>query len=215
MSKKFFTLIHGQSVHIAPGTKVVPQDAFSTMLDASEVIEHAKKDGEQYRAEVAEECEKIKEQAKKEGYEQGFAEWSKAIATLEEEVKQVRKDLEKTVIPVALKAARKILGRELETSETAIVDIVATSLKGVSQHKRITIWVNPKELEVIQGEKKKLQALFENLEVLSIKPRTDVQEGGCIIETESGIINAQLENQWMILENAFMKLIEKAGKVGK
>jgi type III secretion protein L len=212
VSKKFFSFIHGQTVTAAPGTKIIPKDAYSKILDAEAVIEEAKKDAEKFREEVAEECEKLKEQAKKEGFEKGFADWTNAIAALETEIIQVRKDMEKTVVPIALKAARKILGRELETS-SAIVDIVATSLKGVSQHKRITIWVNPKELDAIQAEKKKLQNVFENLEILSIRPRNDVAEGGCVIETEAGIINAQLENQWMVLENAFQKLMEKASKI--
>jgi type III secretion protein L len=212
VSKNFFTLLHGQDVTTAPDTKIIPEASFSSLLDAKKLVEEAKNDTEKYRQEVVEECVQLKEQAKKEGFEHGFAEWVKAIASLEAEVAKVKKEMEKTVVPIALKAARKILGRELETSESAIVDIVATSLKGVAQHKKVTVWVNPKELDVIQGQKKKLQGLFENLEVLSVRPRGDVKEGGCVIETEAGIINAQLENQWMILENAFQKLVEKTSK---
>jgi type III secretion protein L len=210
--KKFFSLLHGQEITTAPDAKVIPESDYSSLLDAKKLIEEAKKDAEKYREEVEQECIQLKEQAKKEGFEKGFSDWTAAIATLEAEVVNVKKEMEKTVVPIALKAARKILGRELETSESAVVDIVATSLKGVAQHKKVTIWVNPKELDTIQGQKKKLQGIFENLEVLSVRPRNDVKEGGCVIETEAGIINAQLENQWMILENAFQKLMEKSSK---
>jgi type III secretion protein L len=212
VSKKFFTLLHGQDVTTAPDAKIIPEASFSSLLEGKELVERAKIDAENYRKEVEEECVQLKEKAKKEGFEQGFAEWTKAIASLEAEIVNTKKEMEKTVVPIALKAARKILGRELETSESAIVDIVATSLKGVAQHKKVTVWVNPKELDTIQEQKKKLQGLFENLEVLSVRPRGDVKEGGCVIETEAGIINAQLENQWMILENAFQKLVEKGSK---
>lgn len=213
MSKKFFSLLHGQEVTTAPDAKIIPEASYSKLLDAKELIKEAKNDAEKYREEVEQECVQLKEQAKKEGFEKGFADWVNAIASLEAEITKVKKEMEKTVVPIALKAARKILGRELETSETAVVDIVAASLKGVSQHKKVIIWVNPKELDVIQGSKKKLQGVFENLEVLSVRPRGDVKEGGCVIETEGGIINAQLENQWMILENAFQKLMEKSTKI--
>lgn len=211
MAKKFFSLIHGQEILPTAGTKVIPAESYTQLLSAKEVIDEAKKDVEKFREEVAQECAQLKEQAKKEGFEKGFAEWANAIAALEGEIAHVKKEMEKTVVQVALKAAKKILGRELETSD-AIVDIVSNSLKGVSQHKRVTIWVNPKELEVIQKNKKKLQGQFEHLEVLSIRARDDVKEGGCVIETEGGIINAQLENQWMVLENAFQKLMEKPTK---
>ena len=36
-----------------------------------------------------------------------------------------------------------------------------------------------------------------------------IEPGGCIIETEAGIINAQLENQWRSLENAFESFMKK------
>jgi type III secretion protein L len=45
--------------------------------------------------------------------------------------------------------------------------------------------------------------------VLSLRDRSDIQPGGCIIETEGGIINAQLENQWRVLENALGILLKK------
>ena len=69
MSKKFFTLIHGDSVHIAPKTKVIPAQEFSTLQSAEEVLETVKKDAEKYKKEVVVEIEKLKEQAQKEGFE--------------------------------------------------------------------------------------------------------------------------------------------------
>ena len=52
------------------------------------------------------------------------------------------------IFPVALEAAKKIVGREIEASEDTIVDIVSNSLKAVSTHKKITIYVNRKDLEI-------------------------------------------------------------------
>lgn len=208
MSKKFFSLIHGESVHVAPKTKVIKADDFSKMVDADEVLQRVQEDAKRYRIEVTEECEKLKEQAQKEGFEEGFKEWLEHIAKLEEEIVKVRQDTEKVVMPVALKAAKKILGRELELSETAILDIVSNSLKAVAQHKKVTIYVNKKDLATLEANRQHLKDLFESLEALSIRERADIQPGGCVIETEAGIINAQLENQWRILENAFTKLMK-------
>lgn len=207
MSKKFFSLIHGEKIHIAPETKVIPSDSISTLIDAQEVMEQVRKDAELYKKEVVSEIEQLKAQAQKEGYEQGYAEWIEKIAALEDEIKKVRTDTQAVIIPIALKAAKKIVGKEIEASEKTVVDIIANSLKAVSQHKKIRIYVNPKEFEIIEESREKIKRIFENLEALSILPQDDVEPGGCIIETEGGIINAQLENQWMILENAFQKLV--------
>jgi type III secretion protein L len=207
MSKKFFSLIHGDRLHIAPKTKVIPADSLSTLMDAKEALEAVHQDTEEYRTEVASECEKLKEQAQKEGYEQGYAEWLEKIAELELEIKKVRKEVENVIVPIALKAAKKIVGRELELSEATVVDIITNSLKSVATHKRIKIYVNKKQLELVEKHKEQLKSIFEHLEALSILAQDDIDPAGCIIETEGGIINAQLENQWMILENAFQKLI--------
>lgn len=207
-SKKFFTLIHGGDIHVAPKTKVIPAESISQALEGVELLEKVLQDAEKYRLDVAAECETLKEQAQKEGYEAGFKEWAEQIASLEMEIINVRKELERLLIPVALKAAKKIVGREIELSEDTIVDIVMNSLKAVSQHKKITIYVNRKDLDPVDKHRARLKEIFESLEVLSVRERADIAPGGCIIETEGGIINAQLENQWNALEQAFSKMIK-------
>ena len=213
MKKKCCSLIHGDSIHSAPETKVIPATEFSKALAAYEIVETVKADALKYKQEVAEEVEKLKEQAQKEGFEEGFKKWMEQIAKVEEEIIQVRHETEKVALPVALKAAKKIVGRELEVSENAIVDIVSNSLKAVVTHKRITIYVNRKDLEALEKSRIDLKNLFENLEVLTLRERSDVAPGGCIIETEGGIINAQLENQWRIMENAFDKMMKQNEKL--
>ncbi len=209
MKKQFFALIHGSTVHTPAKSKVIAAEDFSELLEATSVKEQVKKDADQYRLEVAKECELLKAQAQRDGFEAGFQEWAEYVAKLEEEIIHVRKELEKLLVPVALKAAKKIVGREIEASEDTIADIVQNSLKAVSQHKRITIYVNRKDLEALERNRSRLKQIFESLEVLSLRERSDVAPGGCIIETEGGIINAQLENQWRILENALELLLKK------
>lgn len=203
MSKKFFSLIHGDSIHIAPKKKVIPADELATLQTAAEVLDKVKEDALQYKKSVVAEAEIIKEQAEKQGFETGFKRWTEQIARLEEEVAKVRKDLEKQVIPVALKAAQKIVNKELELSPDTIVEIVAGNLKSVAQHKQVTIYVNKKDIESLEAQRPRLKQVFEHLQVLSIRERADISPGGCVIETEGGIINAQIESRWKILETAF------------
>lgn len=145
---------------------------------------------------------------KKEGFEKGYSDWIEKVTHLEEEIRKVRREMQKLISPMAVKAAEKIIGRELKSDQDTVVDIITTALKAVAQHKKVTIYVNPKELEAVEKKRDNVKGIFENLEALSIRPSEDVKSGGCIIETEAGIINAQLDNQWVILENAFEKMIK-------
>lgn len=215
MSKKLFSLIYGTTNKIAANQRVLPAESIGQLLDAEEVLAKVHEDAEKYKVEVAKECEKLKEKAEQEGFAAGYQKWAEQITALENEIIKVREDLEKTLIPVALKAAKKIVGREIELSEDTIVDIVSTALKAVSQHKQITIFVNKKDLDPIEKGRSRLKEIFESLEVLSLRDRDDIPRGGCVIETEGGIINARLENQWSALEKAFTILMKKPKEAPK
>lgn len=208
MKKKFFSLIEGKPLHIAPNIKVIPQAEIASLLDGQETLDLIRKDATKYREQVAVECEALKEQAQKEGYEEGFKSWLEHVKKLEDEIAKVRADMQKMIVPIAMKAAKKIVGREIELAEDTIVDIVSVSLKPVSTHKKIIIYVNKKDLDILEKNKPKLKSLFEVLEAFTLRERPDITQGSCIIETEGGIINAQIENQWRTLEKAFDQLIK-------
>lgn len=208
MSTKYFTLIKGGELRPAPNQKIIRAEDFSILQSASELHDQIKQDAEEYRKDVAKECENVKEIAYKDGYEEGYKQWTEHLAEFEKKLEALQKELQQSIIPIALKAAKKIVGREIELSENTIVDIVASNLKSISQHKKIVVYVNKKELEVLEKSKPRLRELFESLESLSIRPRDDIDSGGCIIETEIGIINAQSEHRWRVLERAFDNLMK-------
>ncbi len=209
MSKKVLTLIHGGDVHIAPETKVIPADDFSQLLDASETLKKVQEDAHQFRIEETKKIEQERAQAVAEGFAEGMDKWAAQIQRLEEEIERVHDELKKLVVPVALKAAKKIVGKEIETSKEVILGIVSTTLKAVSHHQVITVHVNPKDLEALEKERPKLKQIFDRLESLSLVARNDVEPGGCIVETETGIINAELEHQWTRLEQAIESLMKE------
>lgn len=209
MKKKFFSLIKGDHLQAAPKVKVLPAEDVATLLDSSELLESVQKDAEDFKIQIVEECETLRNQAQQEGFEAGFKSWAEAVALLEQEINNVRTDLEKRVVPVALKVAKKIVGREIELSEKTVLDIVSNTLKSVAQHKKIMIYANKKDLAILEANRGHLKDLFESLESLSLRERADIESGGCVIETEGGIINARLENQWAAIEKAFAGLLKK------
>lgn len=215
MIKRFFSLIHDKAVHVAPKVKFIPSSEFSSLLNAKDILEAVKEDAEKYKATVAAECEKLKEEAEKIGFNKGFEAWAKELARLENEIAKIRSDSEKAIIPIALKAAKKIVGKEIELSNETILNIVLNYLKAVSTHKKITIYVSRKDLSILENNRQQLKDVFESLEALSIRERSDIEPGGCIIETEGGIINAKLENQWEVIETAFKVMLKEQLKTAK
>lgn len=200
---KLFSLISSKEVHLAPGKKTIPASDFSKLVNGKQILEEIKEDSENYRKETAIECEKIKEASFQEGFQEGLVSLNQHLVALDRELKHLREEIQKKILPLALKAARKIIGEELKMHPDRIVDIVLTSLKPVTQHRKIVIYVNRADLDMIEMNRPKIKNIFEHLDNLSIQERPDIEPGGCMIETEAGIINAQLENQWRALESAF------------
>lgn len=203
MARKFFSLIDGRMIKKAPGKKIIPEKEFSKLLDGKELSEQVKKDGEDYRKEVSQECEKLKEEAEKAGFDKGFEQWAQKLAELETEIENVKKNVEKVIIPIALKAAKKIIGDEISTDRQTVLKIVKETLQPVTTHKNIVIYVHREDLEQLEKDKAEIKKLFEDLRSFSIREGEDIDRGGCVIETEGGIINARLSHRWSILEDAF------------
>jgi type III secretion protein L len=204
-----FTLIDQSTLHIAPNVKVVPASEFSKLVAALDIVTQTKREELDYRKQVTEECEVLKELAERAGFQAGLDIFNKKIEELEREITRVRHDMEKAIVSIALTAVRKIIGQEVSTNPEAIVGIVSTALKTVVHHRRVKIYVHPQDLENLEAHKPRLKALFEHLESLSLSSRDDIQQGGCVIETEGGIINAKLDNQLSALESAFHHFFHK------
>lgn len=206
---KFFSLLSGLTVSIAPGKKRIPAKEFSLAAKANEILKTVKEEAALFKQETVVEAEKTKEIAFQEGFQEGLLSLNEHLLALDKELKEMRHEIQKKILPLSLKAARKIIGEELKLHPDRIVDIVLNSLKPVTQHKKIIIFVNKVDLLELEENKPKIKKIFEHLESLSIQERDDIEPGGCIIETEVGIINAQLENQWRALESAFESFMAK------
>jgi type III secretion protein L len=218
MGTKLFSLISGEAIHLSSQNgKVISQEVFSQALDGKALLEKVQEDAKEYKTEVVREIESLKELGYKDGFEAGYRAWAEQLAFMEGQVIQIRGEMEKVLAQAALKAAQKIVGRELETSQDAVVSIVSNILRSVSQHKKIAIYANKEDLLKLEAHRPRIKEIFESLDSLSLRAKEDLNPGESVIETEVGIINARLDNQWKILENAFKTMfsMEALAKIKK
>ena len=205
---KYFSLTQ-QDIRRVPGQKVVPAEEFSELKNASDLLKQTKQEIKEIKIKTEEECKEQKKQGFDEGYQEGLKSLNEQIVKLDHELQSFQTEIQKKVLPIALKAAQKILGDELKTHPDRIVDITMQALKPVLQHHKVRIYVNKADLDLLETNKEKIKKILEQVETFTIEERPDIEPGGCIIETEAGIINAQLENQWRALESAFESFMKK------
>jgi type III secretion protein L len=205
---KFFSFIKDGDIRTAKKTKVIPKEEFEILMDAYELLEKVKHEMNEYRKETIAECERLKEQAYEEGLQDGLEKFNEATLKLNQASKKIHDDFERKITPLAIQAARKILGEELKLNPKRIVEIILQALKPITSHKHVKIFVSKADLEILEKEKTNIKNILDQVETFFLQERSDIEPGGCIIETEGGIINAQLENQWRALEAAFESFLK-------
>ena len=198
-----FSLLKQGKVRASSGNKVIPSEEYTELLSAMEVTKQAENDIAQAFEENEQKCAELRETAKENGYQDGLVAFNEHVLYLDAKVKEMEVELQKLVLPLALKAAKKIVTEQLKLNPETIVDIIIKTLKPISEAHRIKILVSKEDKEILDKEKDNLKKRLEAVQVFAIEERSEITSGGCIIETESGIINASIENQWRALEAAF------------
>ncbi|MEG0037161.1 MAG: HrpE/YscL family type III secretion apparatus protein [Victivallaceae bacterium] len=206
---KFFSLI-SQNTDVSPNSKIMSSEEFSTVIDASELLDRAINDSKKYKKQVEAECVVLREEAKKSGFAEGMKLWSEQLMCLEKETNNVQAKLKEALIPLAIASIKKIIGKELEMKPDIVVSLITNALKTVNQNKKITIFINPEDSEIVEGNKSEFRKVIEYADSIIISPRNDIEKGGCIIETESGIVNAQIKDQLAALEKAFTEILKES-----
>jgi type III secretion protein L len=131
-------------------------------------------------------ADSIREKARREGEAEGLARYLAAID-------RFYAGAEPEMVRLATAIARKIVGEELRTSPEAIVAIVREALATVRQGKQIVIKVHPSAAALVR------ESVGADMRVV---PSEGVAPGGCVIESEFGIVDAQLDTQLRVIERA-------------
>ena len=164
----------------------------------------------------------VKEAAYSEGFEKGkesekesekkilisiVDELRGAFAELEEFKKSVCLNAEKAAVKLSLCIAEKVLHAEIEKNDNSIIKIIKESFKKIMGNETIKIKINPYDLSYIQSaESLKIDNILAKSSV-NFEADAEISRGGCVLETDSGEIDARIESQLMVIEEVFLEEI--------
>ncbi len=161
-------------------------------------------------AQASAEAEQIRERARSEGYEQGrvaghehgLAEIVRAASALDEAAQgidalrvEVAEAVEEDAIELALTLAGKILAGAFHARPELVVEIVQGALRRISDRRRITVLVNPADLDVVRGALGELTAQGSGVEVCDLQSDERVGVGSAIVRTAEGEVDASVGTQ--------------------
>ncbi|HEY3265990.1 MAG TPA: FliH/SctL family protein [Armatimonadota bacterium] len=166
------------------------------------------------------EVARIEEDARRRGFEEGLKEaearWLHQFHRLEEEAQRISqehtemmREAEPELARLSVEIARKVLKQELATNPEVVLTVVRAAMHRVKD-KQVRISVNPNDLDVVRGARDSFASITGGSAEMDIVSDRRVGQGGCVVETPGGSLDARLETQ---LEH-IGDLLEKACEEG-
>jgi flagellar assembly protein FliH len=160
----------------------------------------------------------------KDAYEKGYSEGERAgretgekmveavlkqyTQTLEE-LKGLRRHLltgsEREVVRLSLEIAKKVVKREVSVDDELILALVKVALSRLADQSVITVRANPKDCESILQYRESRGHKESWHEGIKLVEDPIITRGGCLIETDSGVIDARVEEQFREIEKGFFE----------
>ena len=161
-----------------------------------------------------EEADSIREAANKEGYQEGLNRAAEDISQIKESLQsflnapqEVFEYIAPDILEISLEIAQKIIKDEVTQNPQIVVDKITEILKTLSKEKpKVTIRVNPMQVSIAK------QAIPEILDSAGLEakivilPDESVTEGGCIVSTNNGVIDATIESQIAVIKEALKEV---------
>lgn len=192
--------------HVSPSgarRAIVKRAVVEAREEASRILRATEEEAAALREEAAREARELQDATYRETREAALSEWTQLQLEACERRDRAYADAEADVLRLSLRVAEKIIGREVARDDATIADIIATALRNARQHEMLTIRINPADAPAVQEHRARLDATGR-ARFLDIVPDPRVSQNGCIIESESGTIDAELATQLRVLERALL-----------
>ncbi len=188
--------------------RVLKRDVHDAGVEARGIIEAAERQARDILDEAVRLRDDALEAGRLEGYREGLAEWDDALLGLKRARGSLDAKYEAELVRLSVKVAEKIIGEELRTRPETIVSIVRECLRGVRHEQSLTVRVSPEEREEVlrQVESLTREVGLRNIQVTA---DTSVSRGGCIVESERGIVDARLETQLRRLGDILIRIANR------
>jgi flagellar assembly protein FliH len=223
------TVLVGEKDEIIPARGIEEPNVREEEIEKQRmrIIAEAERQARELLAQAHQEVEAIKKRAREEGWQRGFEEgreagkkevqkifeekivlWEKWLSAIRESRREVLENLDEPILEFSFALARKIIGREIER-EPFIEALVKRALQKLSNRERVVVRVHRNDYMRIREIKEELLRKIDGLGYLEVQEDPRVEEGGCIVETVFGNIDARIESQITNLREELLKVLSE------
>lgn len=161
------------------------------------------------------------DQGREEGFKEGHNEVGRLIDrihTILERAMDKRSEIldqtEAQIVELVLLISRKVVKTISENQKNVVISNIAQALRKLKTRSDVIIKVNLADLQLASEHTKDFVELAENAKHITVVEDSNVDRGGCLIETDFGEIDARIQSQLHELEEKILDItpIKARGK---
>ena len=161
-----------------------------------------------------EESENIKKSAFEEGYRLGLEKASSDIESFKEQLKnfmgaqkEVFEYIAPDILEISVDIAKTILKKELDSDPQVIINTIVDVLRAISKSEsKITIRTNPQYVQFIKDIIPNITYQYGIESKINLVADPAIEAGGCVLQTNNGIVDASIDTQLEIIKKALSGL---------
>ena len=161
-----------------------------------------------------EEAISIKESAQKEGYEDGLNQAKADIDEVRNSIgaflnakQEVFDYVAPNIMEISLDIAKKIIKKEIQQDSNLIMENISELLRGLSKEEtKITLRVNPTQVSIVKANVPEMLTNIGLEAKILVVPDKTIMEGGCMVTTTNGVIDATIETQLSVISEALREI---------
>ena len=161
-----------------------------------------------------EEADSIREAAAKEGYQEGLSHAQEDIRELKNSLlnfgnakQEVFDRIAPEILSISMEIAKKIIKKELSQSPELLLDSVKAILATLSKDEtKIMIKANSNQIDMLREEVPQVVTGLGLESKVIIIADDSIIEGGCVITTTNGVVDATIDTQIAIISEALKEV---------
>jgi flagellar biosynthesis/type III secretory pathway protein FliH len=174
----------------SPKTRVLRAAQVETLNEAEQVLTAARNEARALVEQADTEAQAVRERAA----DAGRAELAALIATTRLEAARQLEQERAGLTRLAVRVAEKLLDEALDLQPERVNRIVASCLRRAVAAHRMEIRVNPDDQPLVEAALPRLSPLTD-ADLLVVQGDAAVSRGGCVIASEHGELDGQLQTQ--------------------
>ena len=133
---------------------------------------------------------------------------SEALVAVSGLRERIIRECEDDLLRLAMMVAKQIIRQEISQDRKILAHFVCEATSRITDQNDIIICFNPEDYRVVSANRQHYLAGIGEKMQISIKPYDSVSVGGCVVETQTGLVDARVETQ---LAEIFKRLMQERG----